>query len=185
MVLTDLLGSILEFFWDCVPRPVTIASNERASRFLFGRDFDGTLLEGVVRQNFGPGFYIMLPVVEDWMQRVVASQHQATNIISCQDKSGCTWILQLDVEFEIVDLPTFDISQHDGDEFISVLATAAAVKEASRLTREKMLATGPHMFAQHVAEATETRLENRGVCLIATRVLSWQQVTSVHLSGIN
>ena len=178
------MGSILEFFWDCVPRPVVIASNERASRFLFGRDFEGTLLEGWIRQSFGPGFYITLPIVEDWGQRVVAAQHQITELISCQDKSGSTWVIQLDVEFEIVDLPMFDIVQHSGDEFIAILSTAAAVQRAATLTKTAMLKSGPHSFGVHVTAAIEDKLANRGISVIATRVLKWQQVRSLHLSGI-
>jgi hypothetical protein len=183
-MLTDLLGSILEFFWDCVPRPVTIASNERASRFLFGRDFEGTRLEGFVRQSFGPGFYITLPLLEDWGQRVVAAQHQITDLISCQDQSGYTWIIQLDVEFEIVDLPVFDLCQHSGDEFIAIISTAAAVTTAAGWTKAKMMKSGPHSFAQHVTTAIEERLAHRGVEISATRVLKWQQTRSIHLSGV-
>jgi hypothetical protein len=183
-MLTDLLGNILEFFWDCVPRPVVIASNERASRFLFGRDFEGTRLERFVRQSFGPGFYIHLPVIEDWGQRVVAAQHQITDLISCQDKSGSTWIIQLDVEFEIDDLPVFDLVQHDGDEYIAILSTAAAVTRAATLTKTKMTQNGPHSFSTHVSSMIEDRLSSRGVSVVATRILKWQQIRSIHLSGV-
>ncbi len=182
--MLSLLENILEFFWDCFPRPVTVKSNERASRFLFGRDFDGTRWERFIRQDFGPGFYIHLPLCEDWDQRVTAAQHEPSAMIPCTTRDGKLWTIVLDVEFEIEDLPTFDICQGDGDEHIGIVAASAAILRASKRTNEQMLSDGPHSFGVHVCSDVQEKLEKRGINIIAVRVTQWQQCFSLHLSGM-
>lgn len=180
----ELLGTILEFFWDCFPRPVMVAANERASRFLFGRDVDGTQLEGVVRQDFGPGCYILLPVFEDWQQQVVASQQDRTGDVLCQSRDGSTWQVEMSVEFEIHSLPQFDIAQLSGDDHIRILVREAAVRTAAARMNDEMAEKGPHSFCCEVEGRVEEELLSRGVNILQVRIQKWQSVTVLHLSGL-
>lgn len=180
--MIELLSEILEFFWDCVPRPVTVAANERASRFLCGRDFDGTRLEGWVRQDFGPGVYCLLPLVEDWGQRVVTSQHQETGIIALQDGGGNKWHINLDVEFRVDDLPAFDILQLCGNQYIASAHADAAIRVARRCF--SLAEISPHRFCIEVEALVEEKMDARGVGVIQVRSKRWQQCEAFHLSGI-
>lgn len=114
--MIDLLGQILQYIWEFIPRPVLIKSTEVGVSVLFGR----------WPRVINPRLTIVWPLIEEWAEYPVIQQTIETPIFWADDATTQTWQMQLAVDFVIGNALTYHKSQQDGEQLILAAARGLA-----------------------------------------------------------
>ncbi len=156
--MMELLGQILGFIWDMLPRPGIVGPTEEACRYWLGRR------EWASRK--GSGFYFVWPLVMEWRVYHVVSQICETAIVPVADRSGQSWQFRLAIEFEIQDVLAFNVRQYDGQVHLEQLGSAALVSLVSKMPTEEVVGVGVESICEQIADGLRKKVVSRGIRIV-------------------
>lgn len=158
-MLLDLLGQVLQYIWDLLPRPIIVKPTERAACYWFGR----------YGRDKGPGLYVIWPVIQHWQEHPVVSQICETAIIAATDASGCDWKWRLAIEYEINDVLLYESSCFSSQNHLEQLGGSALVSIISANSTETLLNKPVTSICRRIRDRiTEPSLE-RGIVVLNVR----------------
>ena len=161
--MMELLGQILGFIWDMLPRPGIVGPTEEACRYWFGRK------EWSSKKK--PGLYFIWPLLMEWRVYQVVSQICETAIVPVSDMNGQSWQFRLAIEFEVADVLAFNESQYDGQVHLEQLGSAALVTSVSRMSTADIARTGVAAICHQIADDLHVSVESRGIRVNAVRAI--------------
>lgn len=172
-MLLELLGTILQYLWDFIPRPVLVGSTQKAVRFLFGRW--GTVIQ--------PGLCVVWPLVEEWEVYHVNEMVTETSIMPVTDLTGNSWQIRLVIEYEIWDPREYHLQQHDGRLKSELLAGSAALTLLSTMTTDEIKYAGIANVCKAIEDRISSDLYDRGVLVTGVRAIMFDRCRSFFLSN--
>lgn len=161
--MMELLGQILGFIWDMLPRPGIVGPTEEACRYWFGRK--------ELSSRKKSGIYFIWPLVMEWRVYQVVSQICETAIVPVADMSGQSWQFRLAIEFEVADVLVFNEAQYDGQVHLEQLGSAALVTSVSRMSTADIVAYGIASICEQIAEELHSKVERRGIRVVDVRAI--------------
>jgi regulator of protease activity HflC (stomatin/prohibitin superfamily) len=170
--MIELLSTVLQFFWDLVPRPVLVGPTERAVCFLFGR----------WGRELGPGLYVVWPAVEEWQEYCVVSQLVETAILPVTTHDGQSWQVRLVVEYEIADPLRAHTLQHDIQLQVEQLAGSTLVTTMQNNDSQHIVSAGVRKLCRLTQGRISEALTRRGVHVLSVRAVMFDQCRSFFLS---
>ena len=153
--MLELLGQILGFIWDFVPRPSLVGPTEQAVCYWFGKH--------KFKKAKGPSLYLIWPLIMEWKIYQVVSQICETAIVPVSDENGISWQIRLAIEFEITDVLKFNEMQYDAQVHLEQLGSSQLVNIISGMTTEKIIDVGVSKICHIIHKRLKDRMENRGI----------------------
>lgn len=169
--MLELLGQILGFIWDFVPRPSLVGPTEQAVCYWFGKH--------KFKKAKGPSLYLIWPLIMEWKIYQVVSQICETAIVPVSDESGVSWQIRLAIEFEIVDVLKFNEMQYDGQVHLEQLGSSQLVSIISGMTTEKIIDVGVGKVCNLIHKRLKDRMEDRGINVLRVRPIMWDRCISL------
>lgn len=169
--MIELLGQILSFIWDFVPRTSLVGPTEEAACYWFGMKKYG--------KRKRPFLYLIWPVIMEWRVYQVVSQICETAIVPVADESGQSWQIRLAIEFEVTDILKFNENQYDAQVHLEQLGSSQLVTIISGLTTEKITEIGVSKICRKIKSRLEDRMAERGVGVLAVRPIMWDRCISL------